>query len=459
MITLVTPGWVYSKFVELTNLDVETGAVLLCRPVLSADGDLRLLVTELHLVPDHAYQVRETGQLTITSEGYVPALGRAEKTETVPIWLHTHPGEGASPRASLHDEVVDEQLSDLFRFRSGSNYYGALILSPTLGGLRFSGFLESDQERTRLDRMFVADSRLHLFWHDDSSLPPPEAMFDRNIRAFGGEIQRVLHDCRVGIVGCGGTGSSVAEQLARLGVRHFVLVDPDILSVDNVTRVYGSEVSDVGTSKVDVIAKQIRRIAPNASVQTLPHMVTKEEVARRIAGLDIIFGCTDDNAGRLVLSRLSTYMLIPVFDCGVLLDSDEHSRVRGIFGRVTILSPGSACLVCRNRIDLARAATESLSPDERIRRVDEGYAPALPGVEPAVVAFTTQVASTAVAELIERLVAYGQDEVPSEVLLRIHDREISTNHLPPKPRHYCHPNSSKIGLGVTEPFLEQNWQS
>ena len=97
---------------------------------------------------------------------------------------------------------------------------------------------------------------------------------------------------------------------------------------------------------------------------------------------DIIFGCTDDNAGRLVLSRIATYLLTPVIDCGVLLDSGHGGQLEGIYERVTLLAPGAACLVCRNRIDLQQAAAEMLAPGERERRVDEGYAPHWKGSSP-----------------------------------------------------------------------------
>ena len=46
-----------------------------------------------------------------------------------------------------------------------------------------------------------------------------------------------------------------------------------------------------------------------------------------------------------------------------------------------MLAPGSGCLVCRDRIDLQRAAAEMLPPDEHRRLADEGYAPALPGTD------------------------------------------------------------------------------
>ena len=235
------------------------------------------------------------------------------------------------------------------------------------------------------------------------------------------------------------------------------MIDPDRLSESNLTRVYGSYPSDVGRPKVDVLAEMIISIAPNAHVEPIISSITKEVSAQRLVDVDVIFGCTDDNAGRLVLSRFSTFLLTPVIDCGVLLSSDIEGRLSGIHGRVTVLHVGGACLVCRSRVDLNRAASEMLTPDERIRRVDEGYAPDLPGVEPAVVVYTTQVAATAVGELIERLTGYGPEPVPNEILLRIHDREISTNSQTPNAGHYCHSDSGKLGIGITDPFLEQTW--
>jgi hypothetical protein len=114
--------------------------------------------------------------------------------------------------------------------------------------------------------------------------------------------------------------------------------------------------------------------------------------------------------------------------------------------------------LCRDRIDLAQAAREFLPPEEQAKRIKEGYAPALPGVEPAVIAFTTAVAASAVTELLERMTRFGVDPPPSEVLLRIHDRETSTNRQAPRERHYCHPDSGKWGMGFTAPLLEQTWQ-
>jgi hypothetical protein len=195
-----------------------------------------------------------------------------------------------------------------------------------------------------------------------------------------------------------------------------------------------------------------RRMGSHAS-----EMITLEQVARQLTSCDFIFGCTDDNAGRLVLSRIPTYLLTPVIDCGVLLTSDQTGTLIGIDGRMTISAAGHPCLVCRGRVDLARASAKLLTPEERIRRQDEGYAPALGGTEPAVIAFTTLVSATAVTELLERLIGYGPQPRPSEILLRIDERGISTNVGQSREGHYCHPAAGKIGRGPSDPYLDQTW--
>jgi hypothetical protein len=282
-------------------------------------------------------------------------------------------------------------------------------------------------------------------------------MFDRNIRAFGPAAQATISKLQIAIVGAGGTGSAVAEQLIRLGVRHLLLIDNDTLTESNITRVYGSTPRDIGRPKVDVLRDHLLRIAPDLRCRVVQGMITVKSVAQTLKGSDIVFGCTDDNAGRLVLSRLSTYLLTPVIDLGVLLSSQENGLLSGIDARVTTLTPGAACLVCRDRIDLARAAVEMRTPEVRKRLADEGYAPSLAGVEPAVVAFTTAVAAAAVNELLDRLIGYGPTDRPTETLLRLHEREISTNRAEPRGRHYCHPAQGRWGAGTEEPFLGQLW--
>jgi len=460
--TLVVPEWITTSIKDVLADERETAGVLLVGLASDPSGRTRLLARELHLVPQGAYVERRHDGLTITSEGYVHALGRAEEIGAVALWFHTHPGANSSPMPSAKDLRVDRELSELFRLRTSSESYGTLICASDGNRFSFTGYLDTTEGRIRIDRLWEVGRRLRLTPAADSlsertrQIP---AIFDRNVRALGGNVQQILNALSIAVVGCGGTGSAVAEQLVRLGVRNLVLVDPDVLSESNLTRVYGSTPTSLGKNKAVVLAAHLRRLSRGVHVEAIDGSINNEQIARSLIGCDVTFGCTDDNAGRLVLSRLAAYLLLPVIDCGVLITSNASDALTGIDGRVTVLTPGAACLVCRNRIDLQRAQAEVLPADERKLRQDEGYAPALPGIEPAVVTFTTAVAAIAVAELLERLVGYGPEERISEILIRFHDREISTNVASPRAGHYCDPSAGKLGLGESDPFLEQMWAS
>ncbi|WP_316201384.1 MULTISPECIES: ThiF family adenylyltransferase [unclassified Bradyrhizobium] len=454
--TLVLTEPLFQELEQTARLPVETAGVLLAGMARAPNGDIRLLGRAMHWVPQDAYLAREGDHLSIASHGYVPALAEAERLGAIPIWFHTHPGIGSHPTPSMADRKVDQDIADLFRLRSGTELYITLIASPRDTGITFTGEVNfGDGGKAPIDRLWRVGDKWQLINSFNSTDQQIPEIFDRSVRAFGPEIQQTLGALRVGVVGCGGTGSAVAEQLVRLGVRHLTLIDADTLTESNVTRVYGSTPAAVGKPKTAVLQCHLRAIAPDLECKAVAAMVTLEKTARELIPCDIVFGCTDDNAGRLVLSRLSTFLATPVIDLGVLLGGD--GALASINGRVTTLAPGGACLVCRDRIDLARAQTELRTPEERIRLENEGYAPVLGGVEPAVVTFTTGIASAAINELLERLIGFGPSPRPTEVLFRWHEREISTNNAKPRPQHYCDPESHKIGKGESNPFLEQAW--
>lgn len=458
MTTLVLTTHLMEELSRGAQGNLEVAGVLFVRILDASDGSRRLLGRGLRWVPEHEYIEQEAYGLVIPSTGYVAALADAEQDGDTAIWFHTHPGWDGIPTPSHHDHKVDLQIADLFRIRTGSSYYGTLIFSPRLGGCAFTGTIHHEAGRSEsIDRLWIVGDRWKLLSSFDSERQDIPALFDRSILAFGPAMQQALRKLHVAIVGCGGTGSSVAEQLVRLGVRNFTLIDSDTVSESNLTRLYGSTMKDIGQPKVEVVGCHLRRIAPDTVCRTIQGMITIQAVAFALTSADLIFGCTDDNAGRLVLSRLSTYLLTPVIDMGILLSSTEDGILSDIDGRITVLAPGSACLVCRDRIDLQRAAAELMTPEERHRLQNEGYAPALGGTEPAVVAFTTAVAATAVAEMLERFVGYGPEPRPSEILLRFHEREVSTNSRRCRERHYCHLESNKWGWGGGSPFLEQTW--
>ena len=160
--TLVLPGSLASELDEHARLPNESGAVLLVRDHSTASGDTRLLGRSLHWVPDDAYLVRTPHEMKIRSDGYIASLGLAEETGTIPLWLHTHPA--GPPLVSGKDRQVEAVLADVFRFRSGSDCFGTVIVSPSDGGLALTGTLQrGDLPREPIDRFWFVGDRWDLY--------------------------------------------------------------------------------------------------------------------------------------------------------------------------------------------------------------------------------------------------------------------------------------------------------
>ncbi len=223
----------------LADGGLEAAAVLVVG-VHRAAGRLRLLARELHPVAD-AHCDRLPDEMTVSSAGWVGAVGRAAELGAVALWVHTHPG--GDPTPSRRDAIVDRQLEGPFTVRTGSEVYGSVVLSPsgTPAGFAFTGAGRDGRESFRVTRAFVVGAHLRLLQaHGTVPEAGDAGLYDRQVRAFGGGLQTALGGLRVGLAGAGGTGSAVAEQLARLGVADVTVFDPDVLSASNTTRVYGS---------------------------------------------------------------------------------------------------------------------------------------------------------------------------------------------------------------------------
>ena len=100
----------------------------------------------------------------------------------------------------------------------------------------------------------------------EDSLP----VFDRQIRAFGQDIQKQLKRMIVGVVGLGGTGSAITEQLIRLGVGELLIADKQRFEKSNVNRVYGSKVSDDDKYKTEILKRLADDIGLGTKVIPLP---------------------------------------------------------------------------------------------------------------------------------------------------------------------------------------------
>lgn len=411
--------------------ELEVAGVLIVS-VSETPGEVRLLVREFH--PAVTYDYRSATELKLASTAYLPAVRRAAKLKAAAIFVHSHPG--ADPRASERDDVVDELLRPVFQSRTGSPIYGSMVLRMDKGNLSFTGRIWRDEVSIGpivLLRELGEQFRFTSAFDAPEPLPAP-AVFGRQVLAFGNGVQQVLHSLHIGVVGVGGTGSPITEQLVRAGVGTITVVDYQDLEDTNVTRVYGSSMRQVGMRKVDVAAASAAWIGLETVVNRVPEKISRS-VLESLQACDIIFACTDDHSGRFDVSRLAYWCLIPVFDLGAQLDPVDSSS-QGIYSRVDIQMPGTPCALCSGRADPERMRVEGLPDDEREELEREGYLEGQGNPDPAVIAFTTMAASLGFSELLLRLTGLA-DGAPWRLLYRVHDRRLARVTASPDTTHWC----------------------
>jgi hypothetical protein len=411
-----------------SNLEI---AGVLIVGVSETPGELRLLVREFH--PATSYEYQSSTELHLAPPAYMPALSRAAKLNAAALFLHSHPT--AAPTASDRDDVVDELLRSTFQIRTDSPIYGSVIVRIEDGTLSFTGRLWRDAEALGAITLLREFGERFSFTSSlDAPVPlPAPAVFDRQVLAFGDAVQQLLRGLHVGIVGAGGTGSPMGEQLIRSGVGQLTVVDYQNLEDTNVTRVYGSTMRQVGQKKVDVLADNAKRIGLGTVVHRITTKVDRHAL-ERLQACDIIFSCTDDHSGRFDVSRLAYWCLIPVFDLGAQLDP-VTSLQQGIYSRVDVEMPGTSCPQCTGLSDPEQMLAEGLPEEERLEREREGYLPGQRNRDPAVIAFTTLAASLGFAELLLRLTGLGVGS-PSRLMLYVHDRRLGRSTMPDK-AHWC----------------------
>jgi len=426
--------------------DVEGAAFLLCGQAETL-GVKKLVSHAVIPVAAEDYLRRETDLLSIRSAALVRAAKLARNERLSVVFAHSHPCGWLG--FSSQDDAEEDELLPFLRARIPDRMHGTLVMTED----GFAGRVYAPHRSSAYVVVVGQRFRIHSGTSGDAPVP---AVFDRQVRAFGPELQRMLQLMNIGIVGLGGTGSPLAEQLCRLGVGQLTLFDGDVFDATNINRVYGATMDDVGKPKVEIAQRHLERIGLATRLEPIPHPITDEAVARRITDCDLVFGCTDKQIPRAILMNIALKYGLPVIDVGVLIDSVEQ-HIRSVHGRVTTLMPGEACLYCRGRISPEAMRVEALPPTERAKQVREGYAPELDVPAPAVISFTTAVASFAVSELLHRLTGFmGSERKSSEVLIAFDLTRVRTNRVAPRADCYCD-DRANWGRGDESPFLAMAW--
>lgn len=134
-----------------------------------------------------------------------------------------------------------------------------------------------------------------------------------DVEGFGEESQTRLKGANVLIVGLGGTGGYVTEQLVRMGVGDIFLCDNDCVSLENLHRQTLYDEFDLGRNKIDSAMEPLRRVNSNV----IMHSVHAFEQFDGRGQIDLIVDCTDNYETKIVLDEMSLELKIPLFSSGM----------------------------------------------------------------------------------------------------------------------------------------------
>ncbi|GAA6622095.1 HesA/MoeB/ThiF family protein [Scytonema sp. NUACC26] len=308
------------------------------------------------------------------------------------VHIHTHAGRGIPDFSYIDDRYESEYA----QFLSSEFPQKPRLISGVFDeAFQACQFRMWDRKGRTFEKVQFCNSLFEVVTNENE-MNNADLMFARQ-KIFGEANQRLLNELKVALIGCGGIGSIFAELLGRLGVKNWVLIDPDKLETLNLNRMPGAtqEMVEQRWYKVHYVKHLIKKIYSEGScVKTIPTSIDSELAKQEIATCDLIVVATDNHLSRKIAQELALEYMRPLVCLGTHIDVKQDSTPR-IYCRVTVPPVGGSwCLMCGNIISLQRAALESAPSEIHQMAAGAGY---IEGVnDPAVFWLNSICASTGV---------------------------------------------------------------
>lgn len=169
--------------------------------------------------------------------------------------------------------------------------------------------------------------------------------YQPNVLTLGRSGQQQLLQSGAMIVGLGGLGGDVLEELARAGVGRIICVDRDTFDETNLNRQLLATCPGLGASKASQAHERAKEI--NEAVEVVAVTGALAEVPPKLwQDVDIAFDCLDNVPDRRTLAEKCSAVRIPLV----------HGAVGAWCGQVGVIWPGSGALesLYRNCRDVER---------------------------------------------------------------------------------------------------------
>jgi hypothetical protein len=403
-----------------------------------------------HVVPAKPsdYLSRSNLHLKVSPIYISRVLNIAEDSKNTVIMVHSHPFETGKPMYSPSDDFGESKTSEtISKCLYRTPPVGSLLVAPN--GISARAWLGLSKKSVPASATVLDEMNYRIYPDLPKSDFIGHTLVDRQLRVLGKRNQDELESLDIGIVGLGGTGSSVAEQLVRMGITKLRLVDHDLFEPSNWSRLYGSSWKDIARNrpKVALVSSYLKKINPKISCKSIEKSVMTKEVLHNLSNCDIIFSCLDRHGPRAVLNELSYQCFIPVIDVGVGLTRNNDGMLGGSI-RATIIGPGLPCLLCQEIVRPEMITAENLSPQEYASRRAEGYVNEREQNAPSVVSYTTLAGSLGLIIFLDFISGNSCGSF-STLLFDLSSKETMKLRSDVKPDCVC---QKRLGKGFHFPF-------
>ena len=376
-----------------SGADTEEVALLFGHPTHSAHTT-GVVISRWLPVPQEALLVQEADRFAMDSAYLVQHVKKARAQHESLLLAHSHPGDPHLPWFSHADTLGEANLYPLLQQRLLGRLHGALVFAP--GGV--SARLITPDGTIQRAAVRVVGRHVQIYQPGiNGHAPASDPTHARQELMWGSHGQGLLRNMTIAVVGAGGTGSVVAQQLIHLGVGHLIVVDPQRLEDSNLARVVGARQEDVGrTNKVEIVKRTASHVDPTIEVRAIADDVCRNSVLEEILDADLLFVCTHGHYSRAVLNALAVQYRLPLVDMGFRIDLNAtHDRVASAVGEVRLVVPGGYCLSCAGVLNAALIHAEKASPEERAAH--PSYFADLDTPDPSVITLNSVIASLAIS--------------------------------------------------------------
>jgi molybdopterin/thiamine biosynthesis adenylyltransferase len=323
---------------------------------------------------------------------------RAEDADQGVLLLHAHHHKG-SVGLSKTDKRTCTRILDHFETAIPQQAHGYGVI----GDEAVAGWFAWDGQRLPWVQMKTVTCPIRTWAQNPACIPPATPAMSRQVAAITEVGQARLAAATVALIGVGGAGSMVADQLAHMGVGRILICEADVLKDVNLSRQTGAGPSNVGALKAEVAAAAFRYANPAATVVVIPERFPGVRTHVLLRDVDLIVSCVDNAAARHEVNKFCRRFLIPVVDVGATIRRTADDQLELIAGHTARILPDGACLECEGLTTPALRESELDGHGVPYWERDDGIG------APQIMSVNGLLASLAVTEVLRMVAGLTED--------------------------------------------------